>query len=175
MGSSDGIHEVQSHSAERLRRKPSSQLLTFHARVEEMISSGAQCNVHSGGSPGSHPTPPSASHVRSLPLVDADPDCLFSMELEVDEAYCNSQNLMDEELVFAESLASLRRAGAPTGILRKQTVAGIPLRYQLSAEAALRCHTVVRSRPRMRKRKNTRTASTASSAVSSPILRPSKS
>ncbi|KAK0635629.1 hypothetical protein B0T17DRAFT_50805 [Bombardia bombarda] len=147
-------------------------------RVEEMIARGAQCNVNCGPPP----TPTSSSKLASI--LEPDPD--FSPPngaLEVDEAYCNGHaDMLSDELAIVDNLMSLRRAGTLGGI-RKQMVAGIPLRYQLSADAALRCQTVVRSRPRMRKRKNrandhrTNANSIASSAVtsaiSSPVIPPS--
>ncbi|KAK3325472.1 hypothetical protein B0H66DRAFT_125056 [Apodospora peruviana] len=159
----------------RLRRQLSSQ---FHdraidtGRFENMLATGTQCNVLNA-------PPATLTSATSLPpVMEPENGTDFPrMELEVDEAYCNGgPDIVEDEISIMESVMSLRRAGAPGGI-RKHTVAGIPLRYQLSADAALRCQTVVRSRPRMRRRKRTRTDSVASSAVtseiSSPVIPPS--
>lgn len=165
----------------QFREKPTASIANT-ARVEQMISSGTQCNVQTVP-PAQAPTPTSttATTATIAPVLKPEPhtDYVYSpMELEVDEAYCNG-NLADtfeEDLSFMESVVSLRRAGAPGGI-RKQMVGGIPLRYQLSADAAMRCQTVVKNRPRMRRRKKTRPESMASSAatssISSPVIPPS--
>ncbi|KAK3327748.1 hypothetical protein B0T19DRAFT_172879 [Cercophora scortea] len=156
-----------------------------HPLVESMISTGTQCNVQTAQNappppppPAPAPTPtPTTSLARLEPIIEPDPD-LQTMELEVDEAYCNgTATLTEEDMSFVDNIMSLRRAGTPGGI-RKHMIGGIALRYQLSADAALRCQTVVRSRPRMRKRKNyTRqnsvTSSAITSAVGSPVIPPS--
>jgi len=55
-----------------------------------------------------------------------------------------------------ENFRALRRAGTPGGTTIRRTVDGIPLRYRLSSQAASRCPNLVKSRPRMRKRKEHR-------------------
>ncbi|AEO55978.1 hypothetical protein MYCTH_2300348 [Thermothelomyces thermophilus ATCC 42464] len=76
----------------------------------------------------------------------------------------------NELWALAESSSiSLRYASAPGGI-RKYTAGGISLRYQRATDAAMRATTVVRNRPRMRRRSKTRRGSTGSSAVQSPAM-----
>ncbi|KAK3370202.1 hypothetical protein B0H63DRAFT_310587 [Podospora didyma] len=144
-----------------------------NARLASMISTGTQCNVRSAPQPG--PTLP--TRLTTSSVVE---ERIPSWDLEVDEAYANgTADVDEEERVFTESIMSLRRAAGPGGI-RKNMVAGIPLRYRLSTEAALRCPNVVRSRPRMRRRdKDSRSrrdsvaSSGITSAMSSPIIPPS--
>ena len=193
-GAGAGNGEGSSRSAgSRLRKQLSSQFrdslrpintLASQARVEEMISSGTQCNVQNTPAPTT-PTPTSSTSITvpvPVPVTakpDPDPNYVFSpMNLEVDEAYCNgTTDVVEDDMSFVEAVMSMRRAGAPSGV-RKQVVNGIPLRYQLSADAALRCQTVVKSRPRMRRRKKTGRSdsvisSAVTSAVSSPVIPPS--
>ncbi|KAK4219298.1 hypothetical protein QBC37DRAFT_154559 [Rhypophila decipiens] len=186
MGAGEG--GLTRSSGARLRKQMSSQFrdkpaatIANTARVEKMISSGTQCNVQNAAPASTSSTAPamtsSASTVVEPPKPQTTTDYVYSpMELEVDEAYCNGADTFEEDLSFVEAVVSLRRAGAPGGI-RKTVVNGIPLRYQLSADAAMRCQTVVKNRPRMRRRKTVRSESVASSAVtsaiSSPVIPPS--
>jgi hypothetical protein len=168
----------------RLRRQQSSRFnnnpdntRTIQTLVEGMIASGSQCNVHRGSPPPATPT--SAKRLEPIlePLLEPEPHMnvdLGSVPLEVDEAYVNGQvpDRDKEEMLLLESMMSLRRAGTPAGIRK---VGLLP--YRASAEAALNCANVVRSRPRMRKRKSIHRGSIASSAVSSafssPVIPPS--
>ncbi|KAK3684898.1 hypothetical protein B0T22DRAFT_202388 [Podospora appendiculata] len=181
--------EITRPEPSRLQRQRSRQFndksnstRAVHPLLESMISTGTQCNVQSAQNAPLPPPPPTPTPITSLarlePIIEPDPD-LQTMELEVDEAYCNgtTTTLTDEDMLFVDNIMSLRRAGTPGGI-RKHMIGGVALRYQLSADAALRCQTVVRSRPRMRKRKNhTRPNSVASSAITSavgsPVIPPS--
>lgn len=108
----------------------------IQARVEEMVSTGTQCNVY---------TPP----LDSTAPIDADDtnNMDFEMQaasLEVDE---NPDDDTQYESPFIERFLSLRRASGLSGI-RKH---GFPL-HQSSTETALRCQHLVRNKPRMRKR-----------------------
>ncbi|KAM7209184.1 hypothetical protein V8F20_000522 [Naviculisporaceae sp. PSN 640] len=159
----------------QFRDKPTTSVANT-ARIEQMISSGTQCNVQNMPLPTAS-TSTSATTAAPPKSEPVKRDYVYSpMELEVDEAYCNGNDTFEEDLSFVDSIMSLRRAGAPGGI-RKQVVNGVPLRYQLSADAALRCQTVVKNRPRMRRRKKTRpesmASSAATSAISSPVIPPS--
>lgn len=166
----------------RLRRQQSSHFnnnpsnsRTIQDLVEGMIATGSQCNVHRVSPPPLTPTP---ATTRLAPIIEpdvnhvVDVDC---MELEVDEAYLSGAKPEEdkEELSLLENMLSLRRAGTPGGI-RKLGL----LQYRGSADAALRCANVVRSRPRMRKRRKTgpyssRGSSVVSSSFSSPVIPPS--
>jgi len=147
-------------------------------RVEEMIASGSQCNVHSA--PVVTPAKPSVLNT----IIEPDPTVCIPPVLEVDEAYCNGAiDIEAEEKAFMESYMSVRRAGLP-GRVRKHTIAGIPLRYQLSQDVAdCSKNGYRRNKPRMRKRKKTTTSrpesaasggtSGVTSAFSSPVIPPS--
>ncbi|KAK4236428.1 hypothetical protein C8A03DRAFT_16934 [Achaetomium macrosporum] len=168
----------------RSGRQPSSQLRgssstrPLDRRLEDMISSGTQCNVRS--KLRSIPTPsrptPRWAHPPEPGPIEADPDCAMpGPDLEVDDA--DGEGLSEapgDLLAMAEGGVSLRYASGPGGI-RKHMVGGIALQYRLSADAALRCRNVVRNRPRMRKRHKTRHGSSAASsavtsAVNSPVM-----
>lgn len=162
----------------RPRRQTSGQLRgsstvrPVNPRVEGLIATGTQCTVRSESpsSPASPSPAPNPAMVPQPPFIEADPDCAMPTPLEVDDANGISdlpRDLMD----FAEGGMPLRHASVPGGI-RKYTVGGVALRYRLSADAALRCPNVVRSRPRMRKRTKTRHGSNASSAVTSTVNSP---
>ncbi|KAK3956117.1 hypothetical protein QBC32DRAFT_203732 [Pseudoneurospora amorphoporcata] len=159
----------------QLKHNAQTQSRSIQALVEEMVETGTQCNVRSAPLPA-----PSAPVLSTLDDLKVDHGYDFaSMELEVDERYRDGTvDVLEEERALLESI-QVRRAGAgngPAGV-RKHTVEGtLPLRYQLSAEAAMRCATVVRSRPRMRRRKEHGTGSVTSSVAystnSSPMAQP---
>lgn len=108
--------------------------------------------------------------------------------LEADQAFTHgsSEPTLDDEAGLLEHFRAMRRSMLPSGAVRR-TVSGVPLRYRLSADVALGCQNVVRSRPRMRKRpsdnwqKRSRTESFVSnssavpSTAASPVVRPSHS
>ena len=158
----------------RLRRQESSHYnndpnnsRSIQTLVQGMIESGTQCNVHHRASPPAI-TPTSPTRLDTILEPDAD------MALEVDEAYVNAStsDAEREEVLLLETMVSLRRAGAPAGI-RKMGL----LHYRASADAALNCANVVRSRPRMRRRHKLQqggeASSIVSSAFSSPVIPPS--
>ncbi|RKU49714.1 hypothetical protein DL546_009876 [Coniochaeta pulveracea] len=170
----------------RLRRQQSSQFnnnpsncRTIQDLVEGMIATGSQCNVQQALTVAAlTPSPPLTrleAVIEPQRVCDNDPGF---RELEVDEAYLPGAPPVDqekEELCLIENMLSLRRAGGPVGI-RKMG----PLQYRGSADSAFRCANVVRSRPRMRKRKthgNSKTgsgrSSVVSSSISSPVIPPS--
>lgn len=128
----------------QLRRQPSSRFLneaeansTIQTRVEEMISTGTQCNVY---------TPPLVP-VVPIEVDDNDGiDCeMGAAGLEVDEGVGGDDG-PDIELI--DRLLSLRRASGTLGIRKS----GFPL-YRSSTDTALRCQNLVRNKPRMRRRK----------------------
>ena len=133
--------------------------------------------------PALAPTPP--FHTTTAPPTGpkADPDVhITDMDLEVDETYGTAADMsLEDDAALIEAFRARRRAAIPGGMVRR-TVGGVPLHYRLSADAALRCQNVVRSKPRMRKRKRTtsgRPESIASSSAmtdsvsSSPVIPPS--
>ncbi|KAB5554787.1 hypothetical protein GE09DRAFT_140157 [Coniochaeta sp. 2T2.1] len=168
--------------AKRLSRQRSSQFhnnpnntRTIQDMVEGMIASGSQCNVHRTSPPPLTPT----SAKRLGPILEPDEDMKLdvSLELQVDDAYLHgpTSDTEKEEAFLIETMMSLRRAGAPAGVRKVGS-----LQYRASAEAALSCANVVRSRPRMRKRnrmhrRSSKGSSIVSSAFSSPIIPPSLS
>ncbi|EFQ29201.1 uncharacterized protein GLRG_04345 [Colletotrichum graminicola M1.001] len=121
----------------------------IEARMKEMISQESQCNVHPALPLLSLPlTIPAHPHV---PKIEADgfPETdSFASCLEVDEGFCDES---EEFLLMQRALAADKRRlmGSTSDSIRKFG----PLRYRGSAETALRCHNVVRQRPRMRRRK----------------------
>jgi hypothetical protein len=164
----------------RLSRQRSSQFhnnpnnsVAIQALVEGMIASGSQCNVHRVSPPPLTPT----SAERLGPILEPDDEVKLDagcMDLQVDDTYANGQisDAEKEEMYLIETMMSLRRAATPAGV-RKTGF----LQYRASADAALSCANVVRSRPRMRRRKRTHRgsmgSSMVSSAFSSPIIPPS--
>lgn len=175
------------------RRRPSGYLRGGHVskrpvdpRLEGMIANETQCSVRA--EPPAMPTistpsSPSASTAGQTgtiqaPFIVPDPDYVVpNGALEPDDNEDEGMtDILREELGLAEGSIPLRAAIGPGGI-RKHTVGGISLRYRLSADAALRCANVVRSRPRMRKRAKNRHGSTTSSAATSvapsPVIPPS--
>lgn len=169
------VPTVQQRNNFRLGRQQSSQFnnnpsncRTIQDLVEGMIATGSQCNVQQAFV--AQPTPTSAT-TRLGAVIEPRSICgddLDIRELEVDEAYLPGAPPVDkekEELSLIESMLSLRKAGAPVGIRKMGS-----LQYRGSADTALRCANVVKSRPRMRKRKTHGTfkpGSGRSSAVSS--------
>ncbi|KAJ4402224.1 hypothetical protein N0V85_005355 [Neurospora sp. IMI 360204] len=162
-----------SEKKRQVKHNAQTQSRSIQALVEEMIKTGTQCNVRSAPLPA-----PSAPLLSTLDDLKVDHGYDFaSMELEVDERYLDGTvDVLEEERALLESI-QVRRAGSGPAGIRKHTVEGtLPLRYQLSAEAAMRCATVVRSRPRMRRRKEHGTGSVTSSVAystnSSPMAQP---
>jgi hypothetical protein len=169
----------------RPRRQTSSQLRAsprpVDQRLEGMIASGSQCNVRSEPRPTPAPSLPTPGSIPTLAdpgFIEPDPDSAMPVELEADDAEAGDMLEYQKELqALADGSSSipLRYASGPGGI-RKYTVGGIALRYRLSADVALRCANVVRSRPRMRKRAKTRhghgsaESPALTSAVTSPAL-----
>ena len=131
--------DLTAQDPKRLRRQLTTQFnnnpqntRTIQTLVADMISTGDQCNVYS--------TTPSSPTVM-------EPDNKTEMELtalEVDEAYVAD----GDDMSWMETLVSMRRASGPGGIRKHGQ-----LRYRTSADMALRCANVVRSVPRMRKRR----------------------
>ncbi|KAH7633101.1 hypothetical protein B0T09DRAFT_86218 [Sordaria sp. MPI-SDFR-AT-0083] len=162
--SSANTSESKGKRPERRQSKHNAQTQSrsIQALVEEMIETGTQCNVRSAPLPA-----PSAPVLSTLDDLKVDHGYDFaSMKLEVDERYRDGTvDVLEEERALLESI-QVRRAGSGPAGIRKHTVEGtLPLRYQLSAEAALRCATVVRSKPRMRRRKEHGTGSVTSSVA----------
>ncbi|EAQ92405.1 hypothetical protein CHGG_00640 [Chaetomium globosum CBS 148.51] len=167
----------------RPRRQTSGQLRPsarpVDHRLEGMIADGTQCNVRSEPQPILTPTPmPAPSLPKSgLQLADPgfiepDPECATADPgIEIDETDPGDMSAFrDELLALAEgNTIPLRYAAGPGGV-RKYTVGGVALRYRLSADVAMRCANVVRSRPRMRKRAKSRYGSATTSAVTSPAM-----
>ncbi|KAK4104330.1 hypothetical protein N658DRAFT_412018, partial [Parathielavia hyrcaniae] len=165
----------------RPRRQPSGHLgassgtRPVDPRLETMIASGTQCNVHSEPRPTSKPPRPTTSNatIAALPaFIEPDPDCAMpALEVDLDDADVGGVSGLPADL--ADEAISLRHASGPGGI-RKYAVEGFALRYRLSADVALRCPNVVRSRPRMRRRHKKAgengESSAATSAVSSPAM-----
>lgn len=130
--------------AKRLRRQVSSKAdndpknaWAIQTLFEDMVSTGAQCNVY---------TPPQAPATP----VDAEDTNVMDYELEatsleVDETTTGSD--AGYESFFIEKFLSLRRASGTTGIRRS----GFPL-HPSSTDTALRCQHLVRNKPRMRRR-----------------------
>jgi hypothetical protein len=173
----------------RPRRQASGQLRPttrpVDQRLEGMIADGTQCNVRSEPRPTPTPTPVPAPSLPGLGLqlanpgsieadpgfIEADPECAIEgTSIEIDETDTGDMSAFrDELLAVAEgSTIPLRYASGPGGV-RKYTVGGVALRYRLSADVAMRCANVIRSRPRMRKRAKTR-GSADTSAVTSPAM-----
>lgn len=164
----------------RLTRQRSSQFhnnpnnsQAIQTLVEGMIETRSQCNVHRASPPLLTPT----SAKRLGPILEPDDEAKLDvdcMDLQVDEAYANgpTSDTEKEDMLLMETVMSLRRAAAPAGI-RKTGF----LQYRASADAALSCANVVRSRPRMRKRsrlpRGSKASSIVSSAFSSPTIPPS--
>jgi len=167
--------------AKRLVRQRSSQFnnnpnnsRTIQDLVQGMIASGSQCNVHRPSQ--RPPTPTSANRLGPILEPDDEINLEVGMDLQVDDAYLNgpTSDTEKEEQLLIETMMSLRRAGAPAGVRKL----GGTLQYRASAEAALNCANVVRSRPRMRKRgkmhrRGSKASSIVSSAFSSPVIPPS--
>lgn len=93
------------------------------------------------------PLPPPSINVTAADTV-----------LEVDEAYCSGDpsstyedTLLEEERAMINRARGLRRP-SPGGTMQRHAH-GMPLRYRLSADAALRCQNLVRAKPRMRRRR----------------------
>ncbi|KAJ2901242.1 hypothetical protein MKZ38_002106 [Zalerion maritima] len=115
-------------------------------RLLSMIQTETQCHVHDPllATPTSIAMPP-----PSLPSVDEmdieasdNPLELACTMLEVDDDADN------DDMSWMESIVTLRRAANPGGV-RKHG-----LRYRASHEAAIRCSNLVKSVPRMRRRKD---------------------
>ncbi|KAK4449099.1 hypothetical protein QBC34DRAFT_380581 [Podospora aff. communis PSN243] len=126
------------------------------------------------------PKPAQQPVIIEAPILEPDPDC-DSMDvlyhspyvppfainsfpsyiepagdpIDIDENYVAGTSTIEDEAALIESFRARRRAGTPGGSGRRN-VDGIPLRFRLSSEAALRCQNLVLSKPRMRKRKKPR-------------------
>lgn len=168
-------------SSQFKQHNPSSQSQAVQTLVEGMIATRSQCNVRGPSPPLLTPT----SAARLGPILEPvdhhhrnelGDDCV---NLQVDDAYANGgsgspSDAEREEMFLVETMMSLRRAAAPAGV-RKLGL----LQYRASADAALSCANVVRSRPRMRKRAarghrdSKASSSMVSSAFSSPVVPPS--
>ncbi|KAK4144205.1 uncharacterized protein C8A04DRAFT_28107 [Dichotomopilus funicola] len=167
----------------RPRRQTSGQLRSLarsvDQRLEDMIADGTQCIVRNEPLPTTTTEPPSAPPTRPSStiyadpvFIEPDPECCLpntGTALEVDENETGEGSELLSDLFGQSGTTSLRNASGPGGI-RKHTVNGVDLRYRLSADAALRCTNVVRSRPRMRKRNKPRHGSGVSSIVTSPTM-----
>ncbi|KAK4131352.1 hypothetical protein BT67DRAFT_158261 [Trichocladium antarcticum] len=149
-------------------------------RVEAMVASGTQCNVRAARELRPTPTPsqptPGSGPSAHPAVMEADPDWAMPMsdlEAAADDDDDGEAGLdaMRDWTAPAGRAISLRHASGPGGI-RKYSVGTVALRYQLSSDAAMRCANVVRSRPRMRRRRKTRHGSGPSSAVTSPVVSP---
>ncbi|KAL2140374.1 hypothetical protein VTI28DRAFT_3866 [Corynascus sepedonium] len=158
----------------RLRRRTSSLLRPssrpLDPRLEDMITTGTQCNVRSEPRPAPTPSLATSGLVRAdLDFIEPDPECAPPSP-DSDNDTGDMADFHNELRVLAESSnIPMRYTGGPEGV-RKYTVGGVALRYRLSADAALRSANVVRSRPRMRKRSRTQHGSVNSSTVSSPAM-----
>ncbi|KAH6845069.1 hypothetical protein B0I37DRAFT_175511 [Chaetomium sp. MPI-CAGE-AT-0009] len=168
----------------RPQRKTSRQLRPsgrpVDQRLEAMIADGTQCNVRSEPQPIPTPTPMPAPSLPGSGLqladpgfIEPDPECTIpnsNSAIEIDENDTGDLSAFRDELLALTEASTipLRYASGPGGV-RKYTVGGIALRYRLSADVAMRCANVVRSRPRMRKRAKTR-GSADTSAVTSPAM-----
>lgn len=164
----------QSQEAKGLVRAGLTSTRAVDPRLEDMVASGTQCNVHAEPRPTSTPLQRTPRLVPSArpPFIEPDPDCAMPMpDLEVDENAEETSDATRDWVALPEGAISLRYASGPAGI-RKYSVGGVALRYQLSADAAMRCANVVRSRPRMRKRTKTRHGSAPSPAVTSAVASP---
>ncbi|KAK4121028.1 hypothetical protein N657DRAFT_578504 [Parathielavia appendiculata] len=165
----------------RPRRQTSGQLggssstRPVDRRLEAMIASGTQCNVHSEPRPTPNPSKPTSNIaiVAQPAFIEPDPDCAMpTLKVEVDDA--NAGGVLGPLGDLADEGISLRYASGPGGV-RKYTVEGFALRYRLSADVALRCANVVRSRPRMRRRHKKANENTGSPAVMSAVSSPAMS
>ncbi|KAK0613485.1 hypothetical protein B0T14DRAFT_280723 [Immersiella caudata] len=132
---------------------------------------------HGASSINANPKPNQHPVIIEAPILEPDPDCdsmdvlyhssyapPFSLNsfpsyiepagepIDIDENYVAGSSTIADEAALIESFRARRRAGTPGGSGRRN-VDGIPLRFRLSSEAALRCQNLVLSKPRMRKRK----------------------
>jgi len=95
-----------------------------------------------------HDRYPPPSPFDSIPAyIEPDTDMIA-----VDDNYGAESANFEDEATLIESFRARRRAGTLGGSGRRN-VDGVPLRFRLSSEAALRCQNLVLSKPRMRKRK----------------------
>ncbi|KAL0942440.1 uncharacterized protein CTRU02_200326 [Colletotrichum truncatum] len=128
----------------RLANNPNHASVT-EARLRSIISEKSRSSaILAPLSPlvQSIPTCPNLSKIEA----DTPQDLEASERLEVDEGFCDD----DADLPTLRALtASGELLMGPSSALRKFG----SLRFRGSAETALRCHNVVRHRPRMRKRK----------------------
>jgi hypothetical protein len=116
------------------------------------------------------PTTPSTSTIITITGI-IEPDPTFSMptpdgeyivpdDIDNDATFDPESNAAHIRSLLARGITDLgsdalsqrSRDPATGGLMRKYTVGGVSLRYRASIDAALRCQTVVRNRPRMRKR-----------------------
>ncbi|KDN67748.1 hypothetical protein CSUB01_07084 [Colletotrichum sublineola] len=154
------LHDIKEHQHvadwKRARRQRYSRFVNnpnnapaIEARVKDMISEESQCNVHPALSPLSLPS--TVSTHPHLPKTEADdfPEVdSFASYLEVDEGICDES----EEFALMQRALAADKARLMSSTPDSMRKFG-PLRYRGSAETALRCHNVVRQRPRMRRRK----------------------
>ncbi|KUI74113.1 hypothetical protein VM1G_09906 [Cytospora mali] len=131
----------------RLRRQMSSKFnndtqntRAIKTLVEEMVSTGTQCNVYAPPLPSSSPL--EADDTNRM-------DCESELSLEVDEnPGDNSQERYQSP--YIDQFLSLRRASGTAGVRKN----AFPLLHRSSTDTALRCQHLVRNKPRMRKRPN---------------------
>jgi hypothetical protein len=151
--------------------------------IQSMIATETTCSVRDEAPLVPTISPPSTSSelatrpeaASHLPVIE--PELQYAMprcDLEPDDAGDEEMgDVLKEELSPVES--GILRAARGPGRIRKYTVDGVSLRYRLAVDAALRCGTVVRSRPRMRKRHKTRHGSVPSPAAVSAAPSPATS
>ena len=117
----------------RTRNRPVKRMTSEN--ILTMIASRSQCTVRP-------PSFPIAADPNPTPLCPS-PERRKS-PIEVDEG-CDEDR---DDLSWLEFCASLKTAGAPSGISKQ-----VGLRYKSSADIASRCNNLVHSIPRMRRRK----------------------
>ena len=172
----------------RLRRQLGTQFHnnpTSASRIEslvaDMISTGTQCNVRSAPLPAwpARPVPTAASESvnintpkddepRSQVTVVAPPGIL-----EVDPDYEGQPEI--EDRAWADEFLNMRRV-RNRGLAKRQKHLNGIVTYEGAQATAFRCETVVKSRIRMRKRRDGKSVTSSiapSSLASSPVIPPS--
>jgi hypothetical protein len=142
-------------SRRRLHSRHPSFLLNspaVHLILEDMITSGSQCNVHQSLLP---PSPTSSIHPSQMDTAAFDCDHIEFTSSRV-KADTNLDYAGLDDFSSMESLRNIRRTS--NTIARHNQ---FPFRFRGSAEAALRCQHVVKSVPRMRKRNHLKATKSA--------------